>query len=308
MDETIPTKWDDTASPLIGFARRYGRSWMGAIGALFIGVSSWAADVRHPFFAMDTIARGGPDVVVPMLKDLGYDGLGGSAGDAAMARALEAVGLKFFNGYFTIDLKAESSALDDRMRAVIDAMGGHDAALWMAVAAITENGKRLEKSAEAADEIAVKRIREMAEYAELKRVKIALYPHTGFWIERVDDALGIADRVDRASVGVTFNLCHWLKVEGSEADPEPVISKALPRLMFVTINGADGGDTRQLGWDRLIQPLDRGSYDLSGFLAKVDRAGYRGPIGFQGYGIQGDPREILARTLAAWKKLTNQAK
>jgi hypothetical protein len=33
---------------------------------------------------------------------------------------------------------------------------------------------------------------------------------------------------------VTFNLCHWLKVEGAERDPVPVLRAALPRLMFVT--------------------------------------------------------------------------
>ena len=76
-----------------------------------------------------------------------------------------------------------------------------------------------------------------------------------------------------------------------------------PRLNFVTINGADAGDTRKLGWNRLIQPLGRGSYDVGGFVAKVREAGYRGPFGFQGFGIKMDPKELLQETMAAWRKM-----
>ena len=100
---------------------------------------------------------------------------------------------------------------------------------------------------------------------------------------------------------MTFNLCHWLKVEGADRDPVPVLRAALPRLMFVSISGADTGDTRAMSWDRLIQPLDAGSYDLGAFLRTLRTVGYTGPVGFQGYNIKGEPRDILARSIAAWR-------
>jgi sugar phosphate isomerase/epimerase len=132
-------------------------------------------------------------------------------------------------------------------------------------------------------------------------VKIALYPHSWFWIERVEDALRVAKKVDRTNVGATFNLCHWLKVEG-DRDPKPVLKEALPRLFFVSINGADRGDTKSMEWDRLIQPLDRGSYDVAAFLKTLKELGYAAPIGFQGYGIKGDSKTILQQTMDGWKK------
>ncbi len=98
-------------------------------------------------------------------------------------------------------------------------------------------------------------------------------------------------------MGLTFNLCHWLKVEGSERDIQPVLKVALPRLMFITINGADTGDTKQMGWDRLIQPLDAGSYDVAAFVKTARELGYKGPFGFQGYGIKTEPRIVLQRTM-----------
>ena len=83
-----------------------------------------------------------------------------------------------------------------------------------------------------------------------------------------------------------------------------MLRAALPRLMFVTISGADTGDTRTFGWDRLIQPLDAGTYDLASFVRRLRAVGYTGPVGFQGYNIKLHPREILARSITAWRKFT----
>lgn len=268
------------------------------LALIFCLVPAIAVAGESRFFAMDTIARGGPETVVPMLKELGYAGLGGQAGDETMAKALEDAGLRFFNGYLTVSLDASLPALNDSSRQAICRMKNHQTVLWLAVQAITKDGKAL--TGVEGDVVAIAKLDEIADHASGQGVRIALYPHTDFWIEKVEDAVRLADRLNRPDVGVTFNLCHWLKVEGSERDPLPVLKSALPRLMFVTINGADSGDTRAMDWKSLIQPLGRGSYDVATFLRNLDGTGYEGPIGFQGYGIQEDPREVLTQTLKAW--------
>ena len=268
-----------------------------------IALSASAAVGAPPnaFFAMDTIARGGPEVVVPLLKELGYAGLGGQAGDAAMAAALKAESLELFNGYLTLSFDEAQPALDDRLRGVLDRMQGHDAVLWLALQKVQKGGMPFAKSSSEADDLALSKLKEIADYAITKRVRIALYPHTGMWIEHGEDALRVADKLNRPDVGVTFNLCHWLKVEGAERDPLPVLKAALPRLMFVTISGADNGDTKTMGWDRLIQPLGSGSYDVDAFMQDLHTAGYQGPVGFQGFGIKQEPREVLKQTMDAWR-------
>ena len=71
----------------------------------------------------------------------------------------------------------------------------------------------------------------------------------------------------------------------------------MPHLFVVSINGADHeGD-----WDRLIQTLDRGEYDVFALLSLLKKLGYDGPIGLQCYNIQGDIRENLTRSIGAWK-------
>ena len=109
-------------------------------------------------------------------------------------------------------------------------------------------------------------------------------------------------KVDRKNVGVGFNLCHFLKLD-DEKNLERRLKEAMPYLFAVSINGADGGDTNRMGWDRLIQTLDRGSFDVGRVLKTLKQLGYTGPIGLQCYGIPGDNRENLKRSMKAWRDL-----
>ena len=269
---------------------------------LALASSAFAA---NPFFAMDNIARGGPDVAPAMLKELGYDGFGGRVPDATMLPAIKARGLKFFNGYHVPDLNPAQPAPNAALTRWLVAMRGQDVALWLAINKVARaDGTLYPISSPEADAYVLTQLRAIADVAQANGVRVALYPHTAFWLARVDDAQRIADQLNRPDVGVTFNLCHWLKVEGAERDPVPVLRAALPRLMFVTISGADTGDTKAMGWDRLIQPLDAGTYDLASFVRTLDKVGYTGPVGFQGYNIKLEPREALARSVTAWRKFT----
>ena len=109
------------------------------------------------------------------------------------------------------------------------------------------------------------------------------------------DGADVADGAERAQ-------------KGADRNPVPVLRAALPRLMFVTISGADTGDTKAMGWDRLIQPLDAGTYDLGAFVRTLRTVGYTGPVGFQGYNIKGEPRAILTRSIAAWRTFDSAAR
>ena len=84
---------------------------------------------------------------------------------------------------------------------------------------------------------------------------------------------------------------------------ERVVKKSMPHLMLVSINGADSGDTRAMGWDRLIQTLDRGTFDMGRLPRLLEAVGYAGPIGLQCYAIKGDLRENLGRSKKAWDEL-----
>jgi sugar phosphate isomerase/epimerase len=266
---------------------------------LFLAAAGAAEPVR--FFAMDTAARQAPAEAAAVLAELGYDGFGGRPATAkAYAAELTKRQLTFVNAYHVTKFAHGATELPADLVQAIDALAGLDATLWLAIQQV-QLPAGLKAGPTTGDTVVVPALKQALVLAKAKRVRISLYPHAGFWADSVETCLRLANAVDDPDLGVTFNLCHWLKVEGSERDPVPVIKAALPRLNFVTINGADTGDTRKLGWDKLIQPLGRGTYDVKAFVANARAAGYRGPFGFQGFGIKMDSKELLKETMAAWK-------
>jgi sugar phosphate isomerase/epimerase len=250
-----------------------------------------------PFFAMDTGISGQPVAVAATLHDLGYDGLGGSGTNIRPAReALDARKLRLWNVYLTLKFEAGAPAVTPGLRTLITDLKGHSSTLWIAVQAVSGGG----------DQVAVAALREIAGVAAESEVRVSLYPHTGFWLSRFSGAADLAEKVERENVGITFNLCHWLKVEG-DVDPIPDIRKHQKKLQFVTVNGADKGDTKAMSWDRLIQPLDRGTYDTASFLKRLnDEAKWQGPVGLQSFGIPGDQRENLKRSMVAWRAMQSK--
>ncbi|NIP25028.1 MAG: hypothetical protein GWN67_12035, partial [Phycisphaerae bacterium] len=67
-----------------------------------------------------------------------------------------------------------------------------------------------------------------------------------------------------------------------------------------------GADSGGKNWKQLIQTLDRGTFDIYGFLKALDDAGYNGPIGLQGYGIGGDAHDNLKCSMSAWRQLSKR--
>ena len=256
--------------------------------------------MQNAFFAMDTGTKDANHATAKaqaeMLKELGYAGIGygGFDGISEMLRELDACGLRMFAVYFGAEVNTDGYTYDPKMKEGIQLLKGRDALLWVMI-----TSKTFAPSSPDGDEGAVKMLREIADLAEPAGLRVALYPHTGCWLERVDDAVRLAKKVERKNVGATFNLCHWLNAEKGR-NVKAVMELAMPYLFVVTINGAD----TEGGWDRLIQTLDRGSFDVGGFLATLNRLGYKGPIGLQGYGIKGDVHENLKRSMEAWRRLS----
>ncbi len=232
-----------------------------------------------------------------MLKELGYDGVGHIWLDKVDERikTLDEKGLKLYQITMEVNIAPDKPAFDPRFKEVLALVKGRK----MQFCLLVGGGKPSDATL---DPQAVKVLREMSDLAADSGSQLLLYPHVGNWVERIEDSIRVAGKVNRPNVGVMFNLCHWLKVDKSR-DYKSLLQKAMPRLWAVSINGADefdaGGD-----WNHYIQPLDKGSFDIGKFLKTLKELGYQGPIGLQCYGIGGDAREHLARSMEAWKKLS----
>jgi sugar phosphate isomerase/epimerase len=259
-----------------------------------------AAGAANPFFPFcidwhDAQKRTYEEQAV-MLKELGYEGVGHIwlDGVGARSRSLDAQGLRLFQISVKVSLAPGDESYDRRFGSVVKLVQGRGVQFCVLM-------DGMKPSDPSGDPRAVAIVREMADQARDAGAQLVLYPHTGQWLETLEDAVRVAREVDRPNVGVMFNLCHWLRVS-RDRDYRTRLQKALPLLWAVSINGADEHDDGP-GWAKYIQPLDRGDFDMVAFLGTLRNLGYRGPIGLQCYGITGDAREHLARSMAVWRRL-----
>ena len=234
-----------------------------------------------------------------LLRELGYAGAGHLWLDGVdeRIRTLDAAGLRLFQIYLRVDVSANAKAgYDARLKDAMPRLKGRDVTL----ALLLQGRKPRDPDGEAR---ALELVREIADLAAPAGARIALYPHTGDWLERVQDALRVVEKADRPNVGIMFNLCHWMKTTPDAGELKALLGQAMPRLVAVSLSGSDSVAEVKAGTGTWIQPLGAGTYDLGGFLRTLRDLGYTGPVGLQCYGIAGDARDHLARSMAAWRAI-----
>lgn len=250
-----------------------------------------APHLHNPFFAYE-LGEKTPEEQAELVKEFGFDGtvFDGAKLVAQRLKALDNQSLALFFLWLTVDVGGGQTAYEPGMDAAIRELKGRGTVVWLAI----------KGGGEGAEQRAIEAVRKVSDVAAESNLRVALYPHYGFYMPTLKDALRIAGEAQRSNLGVTFNLCHELR-SGLDPDIQDSLQRALPRLYGVTINGADreGHD-----WDRLIQPLDRGDFNVVALLRTMVKIGYRGPVGLQCYGIKEDPRIYLPRSMNAWRKMS----
>ncbi len=262
----------------------------------------WAAGppakniAKNPFFAFcfdqyDTRKRTLAQQA-QLVKQLGFDGVGHVGLDDLEQRlkTLDAVGLKLYLAGTHVNPMYPPTAYLPEIKEVLPLLKNRPTVLYLILDGLPPN-----------DTAAVGTLRRIADEAAKWNVRVAIYPHTGNWVCRVDHAVRLAKLVDRPNFGVIFNLCHWLKNEDSGHLRE-TLKSALPYLFVVTLNGANPAGRNDRGWQRLIQPLDCGTFDVKSLLQVLNDLGYKGPIGLMCWAITGDAKDHLQRSMSQWRR------
>lgn len=257
----------------------------GTLGTAALGLRPLDAGLH----AMDTWFWREKELDVPaqvaLLKETGYAGLALSWGQlhAERFKAARDAGLGVPGIYLTADIEGPAPRHLAEAAKLIDGSG---ARLWLAL-----TSKTFKRSDPAGDAAALARI---AGAVDVCGPGVTLYPHAGFWMEKVPDAVRLCASAGRPEVGLQFNLYHWMAADRG-ADLEGMLDAARPHLRGVSINGSGKAPS--------ILPLSEGEYDGLPLVKGLVRIGFAGPVSHQGYGIQGRLRERLAASLAAWKRL-----
>ncbi len=216
------------------------------------------------------------------LKELGYDGINQvKAGGKNLADRIaeyDKVGLKVLSIYLNVNDKPIAAEV---------------------VKPFEKRGGMIELTIRKMTPQTVGAVRQTAAMAANMKIRVALYPHHGFAVATMPQALDLIDKVNHPNLGVMFNLCHFLRGEDAR-DLEKVLEKAGPRLFAVSTCGANlGGE----GWSDLIKPLDQGDFPQERLFRALKKLDFKGPVGLQCYGVRGDKRTNLKNSMAAWKKI-----
>jgi sugar phosphate isomerase/epimerase len=262
--------------------------------SLLAGSGTFAAT---PFFVFDNgVGRGSwtPEQQAATLQELGYDGISYNYTTpedlARWQQAFASRGLRIFGLYVHTSMDGPEP-YDARLPEAIRLLEGTGTVLWLTVRETKVPGNR--------DAEAVKVLRQIADLAQARGVRIALYGHANFYMETAADAARLSSQVQRPNVGPTINLCHEF-MSGKGDVLEHSVRSVAPLATLVSINGVD------VARKQYITRLDQGDFDLVAYLTMLRTAGYDGPIGLQAYNVPGDIRENLAANIAAWRRIAAQ--
>jgi sugar phosphate isomerase/epimerase len=248
---------------------------------------------RNPFFAFDNgVGRGlyTPTHQAGLLRALGYDGISYNE-TTDLANRLSAIaneGLRVF-ALYVHGFMDRPERYERGLPAAIEKLRGCDTVIWLTV----------REARNQTDEDAAKLVREVADLASVAGLRVAIYPHAGFYVATAEHALAVMKLAGRTNVGVTLNLCHEL-MAGNGDRLSKIVELCADRLFMVSINGADPGKTTQA----TIKVLGEGTFDVKGLLKTLARANYSGPVGLQCYNVPGEPKDNLARSMKAWRAYT----
>jgi len=276
---------------------------------MFSGIETFAGnktaydrpEFNNPVFAFNNSFFKNGEAIRPyeiqakLLKEFGFDGIEHreTKGILELKEAFDKEGLNIYADYVAIDIDKDQPYLAE-WKEMIPKLAGTGIILWVHI-----HSEKFEPSDENADELIVPILQELADLANPYGVRFAIYPHVNLVAEKVEDSFRLAKKAKRENVGSVFNLCHFLRTD-SEENLKNVIDLTMPKLFAVSVSGADYGDTQKMGWDRLIQPLGEGTFDVYRLIEYLVESGFDGPVGVQCYRIPGEPEETLAESGKAW--------
>lgn len=273
--------------------------------ALLCSCSAQKKELNNTFYAFNNAFRTLPNAPqklneqAELLVKLGYDGFSGHTTDPYFARreSLDKVGLKMPEIYWGINMDADGTVTyKEGIKEVIKDSKDRDL-----IVAFFTNAKTFNDRKEEGDPLFAKGFQELADFAAEYNVKVAVYPHVNNYCETVEHCLKMAKLVDRDNFGIVFNTCHMLKVEGEEGWEDKLLN-AMPHIFMISINGANSGDTKNMGWDQLIQPLGEGTFDTYKLVKLAKDNGFNGPFGLQCYNINQDCEVALQQSISTWRQ------
>ena len=266
-----------------------------------------AQKVKNEFFALHNIIRGDSiyntfDKQVELVKNSGFEGIEINQIESFEGMKIALDKHKFKGSYFYVKLKL-GEPIDSRLEGAITALKGTKTIIAPYI--LTDNSRFNPRSPEG-DLEAIRLLKIISMWSKNAGLEVAIYPHFSFYIERTDQALELAKKINRKNVGLSFNLCHWLATTSltERVNLKNHLKELKPYLKLMTICGAnDIVSQKKSIFDDYILPLGTGSFDTYGLLKfMLTEIKFKNPIGVQCYNIKGNKQQLIQNTMTVWKE------
>jgi sugar phosphate isomerase/epimerase len=206
----------------------------------------------------------------------------------------------FKGSYFYVKLQL-GEPIDNRLEYAIHQLKGTNTIIAPYILA---DNLRFKPNSPEGDSEAIRLLQLISMWSKKSGLQVAIYPHFGFYVERTDHALQLAQQLNRKNVGLSFNLCHWLATTNltERIELKSHLMELKPYLKMITISGAnDIISQKKTIFDDYILPLGTGNfdtYDLLKYVVKTIK--YKKPIGVQCYNIKGNKPQLIINTMTVW--------
>ena len=158
------------------------------------------------------------------------------------------------------------------------------------------------------DAEAIPILQRILDEAGKRGLTVSLYHHFGFWMQEIEDCVRVAKAMNHPRLKVSFCASHWYCSHHAEVAPDVggAIALCAPWLHLVNTCGSrptPAGSSFPL--PTTIEVFGEGTFDQTSLLRALRDHHFTGGLGFQGYGIPGDPKENLAASLCNYRKIIN---
>jgi len=221
---------------------------------------------------------------VKFFADLGYAGLPASMDHRELPALREEIDKRKLLSLYNVSVLDE--ALDPGLAIPIRRLKGRETQTELSIWS-----EDVAPSDPDGDEQALALIRQVSDLCGYRGPVVSIYPHAGFWTERVEDGVRLARLSGRKYVGSSLKLVHWHWVK-QDRPVEKALAEPLLHILLVSINGHK---------DRDIVPLDVGDCDVLTFLRTLKKGGYKGAVGLQCYSVPGPSEVRLKKSIERWR-------
>ncbi len=158
------------------------------------------------------------------------------------------------------------------------------------------------------DESVLNHLKPVAELAKANGTDITIFLHAGYYIEAIEEAVRIIQKLNMDNVKIMYNLPHGLMVNEKRKTnfnqtEIPLLKEHIGLVSSISLVGADSSGAANLPKDgEFKKVLGEGNFNVLGFIEKLLEWGYKDEFAIKCWDENGEKKKILVDDMNLWRE------